>query len=154
MQKFLTAPHFVVFIPLALEWGAVLLPPGHKNLHLLWHLTDVILRAVQLNLLTAGKKISTCIIPYIGNLSREKTFCFSDLQNYSPSKFSCYTVLTLWDWVVYWQRWTGFLSSRRYHSTAQLQWGGEGCGHHTYSSQWWAYRQRDDLPRNDRLQIS
>lgn len=55
MQKLFVAPHFVVFIPLALEWGAVLLPPGHKNLQLLWYLTDMVLRAVTLHLLTVGK---------------------------------------------------------------------------------------------------
>ena len=55
MQKFSTVPHFVVVVPLALKWGAVLLPPGHKDLHLLWHLINVILRAVQLDLFTVGK---------------------------------------------------------------------------------------------------
>ena len=52
---FLTVPHLVVFIPLALEWRAVLVPISYKNLHILWHLTNMVLGTVQLHLLTVGK---------------------------------------------------------------------------------------------------
>lgn len=51
IQKFSVAPHFVVVIPLALEWRTILFSVSYEDLHLLWHLTDVVLWTVQLHLL-------------------------------------------------------------------------------------------------------
>ena len=55
IQKFSTAPHFVVVVPLALKWRAVLFPICYEDLHLLWHLTDVVPWAIQVHLLAVGK---------------------------------------------------------------------------------------------------